>query len=223
VPAAIIRPADYSGFLFLATLGGVIKRIRLEELPGITSNPFVVMNVSDNDALGWARLTSGENEVILATASGQAIRFGEKEVRPMGLQAGGVMGIKMKNETDGLVGLDLIEEDGYLWSITDNGLAKTTPLQAYPHQGRYGQGVINLSLPKDANEVVSVVVGHPKSDLFVKTATGSARQMKLGSAVTGNRPIKPRSVIGLVERNRVTGVAALRKRPEMSGKTKPIE
>jgi len=223
VPAAIIRPADYAGFLFLATLGGVIKRIRLEDLPGITSNPFVVMNVPDDDALGWARLTSGDNEVILATASGQAIRFGEKEVRPMGMPAGGVMGIKMENDTDGLVGLDIFEEDGYLWSITDNGLAKTTPLAAYPQQGRYGRGVINLRLPKDANEVVSVVVGHPKSDLFVKTATGSARQMKLGSAVTGNRPIKPRPVIRIGERNRVTGVTVLRKRPEMSGETNTIE
>ena len=118
---------------------------------------------------------------------------------------------------------NLFKEDSYLWSVTDNGLAKTTPLEAYPRQGRYGQGVINLRLPKDATEVVSVVVGHPKSDLFVKTATGLVRQMKLGSAVTGNRPIKPRPIIRIGERNRVTGVAALRMRPEMSGETKTIE
>jgi len=223
VPAAIIRPADFSGYLVLATLGGVIKRIRLEDLPGITSNPFVVINVPDDDALGWAQLTSGENEVILSTASGQTIRFTEQEVRPMGLPAGGVMGIKMENDTDGLVGLDIFNEEGYLWSITDNGLAKTTPLSAYPRQGRYGQGVINLRLPEEATEVVSVVVGYPKSDLIIKTASGSARQIKLGSAVTGNRPIKPRPIIRLGENNRVTGVVALRMRPEMSGETNTID
>ena len=85
VPAAVIHPAGLTGYLFLATLGGVVKRIRLEDLPGITSDPFVVMNVQDDDALGWAKLTTGEDEVILATALGQAIRFDESEVRPMGL------------------------------------------------------------------------------------------------------------------------------------------
>ena len=129
----------------------------------------------------------------------------------------------MENDTDGLVGLDIFSEEGYLWSITDNGLAKTTPLSAYPRQGRYGQGVINLRLPEEATEVVSVVVGYPKSDLIIKTASGSARQIKLGSAVTGNRPIKPRPIIRLGENNRVTGVVALRMRPEMSGETNTID
>jgi DNA gyrase subunit A len=213
VPAAVVHPAGLKGYLFLATLGGVVKRIRLEDLPGITSDPFVVMNVQDDDALGWAKLTTGEDEVILATALGQAIRFEESEVRAMGLPAGGVMGIKLASDIDGIVGLEVYKEDNYLWSITDNGLAKTTPIKSYPTQGRYGQGVINVRLPKESSEVVSVVVGEPGSDLYVITATESSRHMKLGNAATGNRPIKPRPVIRIGERNRVTGVVAPQSRP----------
>src|SRR5690606_29732339 len=118
-----------AGYLFLATVGGVVKRVRVEDLPGLTTEPFVVMNVPDNDALGWARHTSGQDEVILATKSGQAIRFDEGTVRPMGLPAGGVFGIKLQNDDDGVVALDVARPEGYLWSITDNGLAKATALQ----------------------------------------------------------------------------------------------
>lgn len=213
VATAVIRPAGIKGYLFLVTVAGVVKRIKLEDLPGITGNPFLVMNVPDDDALGWARLTSGHDEIILATASGQAIRFVEEDVRPMGLPAGGVMGIKLANEMDGVVALDLAQEEAYLWSVTDDGLAKTTPLSAYPIQGRYGQGVINVRLPRESAEVVAAVVGLANEDLYVTTAIGSARRMKLGKAVTGNRPIKPRPIVRLGDRNRVTGVVKPISRP----------
>src|SRR5690606_37975041 len=140
----VVIPEAASGYLFLVTIGGVCKRIRLEDLPGITSQPFVVMNVDDRDALAFARLTSGRDEVILATVTGQAIRCHEAEVRPMGLAAGGVMGIKLVDEADGVVSAEVVRPDAFLWSITENGLVKASPLQEYPTQGRYGQGVINV-------------------------------------------------------------------------------
>ena len=87
-------------------------------------------------------------------------------------------------------------------------------LVAYPIQGRYGQGVINMRLPKDASEVVASVVGDAKATLLVITAAGSARKMSLDKAVRGNRPIKPRSIVRLGARNRVTGAVILRHRQE---------
>jgi len=174
--------------------------------------------VPDDDSLGWARLTNGDKQLVLSTASGQVIRFQEKDVRPMGLPAGGVMGIKLANDMDGVVAMDVYRDDGYIWSVTDNGLAKTTPTSAYPIQGRYGQGVINVRLPKGANEVVSTVIGDAKDDIYVMTAGGSARRIKLGTAVNGNRPIKPRPIVRLGDRNRITGAVGLQPRPVM-----PIE
>lgn len=212
--AAAVMPPEADGFLILGTIGGVIKRVRLEDLPGITGTPFLAIKVADEDSMGWAIVTRGQNEIVLATAAGQVIRFREDEVRPMGLPAGGVMGIKLANEADGVVAMEMADADGFLWSITDNGMAKATPLSAYPVQGRYGQGVINVRLPREASEVVAAVIGSSSSTVYVLAASGSVRRMRLDKAVTGNRPIKPRPVVRLGERNRITGVVLLRWRKE---------
>jgi DNA gyrase subunit A len=216
VATALVRPAEATGYLFLTTLAGMVKRVKLEDLPGITGTPFAVMNVSEDDALGWARITHGKDEIILATAAGQAIRFDESEVRPMGLAAAGVWGIKLADDTDGLVAMELASQGEYLWSITDDGLAKSTEMSAYPTQGRYGQGVINVRLPKGSAEVVAVVVGDLKSTLYLTTSTGSVKRTILGKAATGNRPIKPRPLIRIGERNRITGAIAFRIRPAVN-------
>ena len=168
---ALVIPPEATGYVFLTTLGGNCKRIRVEDLPGVTSEPFPVMNVAEDDALGWARLTTGEDEVILATASGQAIRFAESEVRDMGLRAGGVMAIRLEDLADGVVAMDLVRNGRLLWSITDNGLAKASPVDDYPLQGRYGKGVINVNLPAGAAEVVAAV-----GDEGVIVTTGLGRQ-----------------------------------------------
>jgi DNA gyrase subunit A len=213
--AVLVLPAKAAGYLFLTTLAGVVKRLRLEDLPGITTEPFTVMNVPDDDSLGWARLTDGTREVLLATASGQAIRFKEEEVRPMGLPAGGVMGMKLANEEDGLIVMDVVEPDYYLWSITDNGLVKASPLSEYPTQGRHGAGVINVRLPKEATEVVAAVICSETTELLVTTELGSTKKMRLKDGAVGNRSLKPRSVMTVGERNRITGALRLTERPEV--------
>jgi DNA gyrase subunit A len=217
--AVAVIPSDSEGYLFLTTLGGVVKRVRLEELPGITSTPFTLINVADGDSLGWARVTGGSEQVLLATAAGQAIRFKEEDVRPMGLPAGGVMGIKLAGETDGVVAMDVVQSDAYLWTITENGLAKATLMQDYPLQGRYGQGVVNVKLPKGSGAVVTAVVGTANTDLFIKTTDGLVMRVQLGKATTGSRAIKPRSLIKLTQRNHITGAVTPAARPATAPET----
>ena len=197
------------GYLFLTTLAGVVKRIRLEDLPGVTTEPFTIMNVAEDDALGWARMTTGENEVLLATSSGLAIRFSEDTVRPMGLPAAGVMGIKLDNETDGVVGMDLVAPNSFLWSITDNGLAKATPIDEYPLQNRYGQGVINMRLPKGASEVVAAALLTRGTNLIVTTSGGVTKKLGLGDTPVGTRTVRPGPALALAAKARVTGVVLL--------------
>lgn len=214
VSAVLAMPMDMEGYLFLTTLGGTVKRVRVEDLPGITSEPFTVINVADDDALGWARFTSGEEEVVLVTAAGQAIRFKESDVRPMGLPAGGVNGIKLANETDGLIYMGIAEQNGFLWSITDNGLEKATSLDEYPVQGRYGQGVINVRLPKGSAEVVAAVIGNEKDTIYITTVQGAVRRKSLGKTAVGSRAIKPRDMTRIAKSDRPAGVVPQRKRPE---------
>jgi DNA gyrase subunit A len=207
--AAVIVPAGAEGTLFLATVGGLVKRVDLTDLPGVTGDLFTVINVPDDDSLGWAIRTGGQDEVILATALGQAIRFVESEVRPMGLAAAGVMGIKLANEVDGVVSLNKVSPTGYLWSITDNGLAKATLLSEYPVQGRYGQGVINLRLPAGAAEVVTAVICQPDERLLITTAFGVTAQFSLADTAVGSRSIKPQALFTIGERNRIIGALPL--------------
>jgi DNA gyrase subunit A len=211
---AVVVPSNATGCLFLTTLGGVCKRIRVADLPGITAEPFTVISVDDDDALGWARLTTGEDEVILASAAGQAIRFAERDVRIMGLRAGGVMAIKLDDIADGVVAMDLARNGSHLWSITDNGWAKASPLADYPVQGRYGKGVINLNLPAGAAQVVAAVVGEEGTRIIITTELGTAKTIKLGKTKTGSRHIKPEALIRTGDRNGVSGVVRISGRPQ---------
>ena len=176
---------------------------------------FTVIRVEENDALGWAQLSSGEDEIILVTAAGQAIRFKEDTVRPMGLPAGGVMGIKLSDELDGVVAMDLASAGDYLWAITDNGMAKATALDEFPTQGRHGQGVRNVNLPKEAEEVAAAVIGQESDELIINMSTGAARKRRLNEAKIGSRAIKPKALVPVGARTRVTGVVRWLARPEV--------
>ena len=134
----------------------------------------------------------------------------------MGLPAGGVMGIKLAHDADGLVRMDVVKTGGYLWSITDNGLAKATLLDEYPTQGRYGQGVINMRLPKDASEVAAAVTGAADDLVVITTATGNTKKIKIKQTTIGSRHIKPRAVLKIGMRNRITGAVRTQARPEQT-------
>jgi DNA gyrase subunit A len=207
--AAVVLGAedrDEDSYLFLTTIGGVVKRVRLSDLPGVTSESFTVMNVAEDDALGWVLATSGDDEILLATAAGMAIRFKEDSVRPMGLAAAGVMGVKLNGEEDGVTAADIVLPDSHLLSITDNGLAKATPIDDYPLQNRYGQGVINMRLPKGATEVVAALMVNSSSTLFIAASNGTTKKLYLRDVTAGGRTVKPAAVMALALRARVTGL-----------------
>ena len=213
--AAVVRPAGIEGYLTLATLAGMVKRVRLEDLPGVSSDAFTVMNVADDDALGWATITHGNQEIVMATAGGQAIRFSEEEVRAMGLPAGGVMGIKLAGDADGVIAMMAAEANGYLWSVTDDGLAKATAMSEYPVQGRNGQGVINLRLPQESTEVVAAVIGSDTSEVIVVNSQGGIKRTRIGDCKLGSRSIKPAPLMKVGQQSRITGALRLETRPDV--------
>jgi DNA gyrase subunit A len=111
---------------------------------------LIAINLDDGDELGWARLTRGEDEIILVTELGQALRFAEDEVRPMGRTAGGVTGIRLE-DGDYVTSMEVIEPGGELLLVTTRGYGKRTALSEYPVKGRATGGVHTIdknSLPK---------------------------------------------------------------------------
>src|SRR5690606_2469579 len=134
---------------------------------------------------------AGEQEVVLATSSGQAIRFNEESVRPMGLPASGVLGIKLDSDTDGVIGMDIVTPNSFMWSITDNGLAKATPIEDYPLQERYGRGVIDMVLPKGEPAVVATTVLPRCKTLIVTTRGGVTKKIGWSDTTVGTRSVRP--------------------------------
>jgi DNA gyrase subunit A len=144
-------------YVVTATRGGMIKKSEVTEFPGPAAKPFTLVKVNDGDRLGWVQITDGQSDILLATAKGMAIRFSEDDVRPMGLVAAGVIGIKLK-VGDEVIGMDLIPQNGEVFLIASNGQAKRVRQKDFPQQGRYGQGVTAWKLPR-AVRLVGMAIG----------------------------------------------------------------
>jgi DNA gyrase subunit A len=210
VVAALTRPAGLEeGYLFLTSEAGMVKRITMEDLPGLTAHSFQVIGLND-DALGWATWTTGAERVVLVTAEGQAICFEEDDVRPMGLPAAGVKGVKLGGSADRVVSMHVGEprDRASLWVITDSGYAKASALADYPIQGRYGQGVITIKLPDKRSKVAAAAVGFKDDPLIVVTSKGKPKYMRFSLAPHGGRNIKGESIIALGDNEYVVRAVA---------------
>ncbi len=197
ITALTIPPGtDAEGYLFCTSVGGMVKRVTLEDLPGLSAKPFQVMGLS-GDALNWAAWTTGQDQVVLVSAEGQAIRFSEDEVRPMGLPAAGVKGIKLGGKDDKVVGMVVVKPRKSLWVITEYGVAKSSDLDDYPTQGRYGQGVITIKLSKEDGMLAAAAIGTMNDTLVVVTSKGKPKYMRFGLAPRAGRNTRGESIIAL--------------------------
>jgi DNA gyrase subunit A len=133
--------------LLTVTRGGMVKKSLVSDLPGPSAATFRLVNVNEGDRLGWVVLTDGSKEVLLATALGMAIRFNEEDVRPMGLAAAGVNGVKL-GVGDEVIGVQILPGTGELLLIASDGKGKRVEVKDFPAQGRYGKGVIAWELPR---------------------------------------------------------------------------
>jgi DNA gyrase subunit A len=176
-------------YVFTATLQGMLKKTAVEEMPGPTGHSFTMVKVNEDDKLGWVRLTDGQAEILLVTADGMAIRFDENEVRPMGLVAAGVAGIKL-GAHDMVIGMELIPRRGEILLLTSDGKAKRIDKDQFPRQGRYGQGVIAWKLPSTSH-LVGMAAGKPNTRVTVLLDKLSPKVMRLDEA-----PLQARSSAG---------------------------
>lgn len=197
---AAIAVSDFSahGYCMLATARGKVKRVLMEEFASVRPSGLIAMNLEEGDTLGWARLTSGNDEVIFVTQNGQALRFHETKVRAMGRQAAGVQAIKLRKD-DLVTSMDVVEKDGSLLVVTSGGYGKQTPLREYAPKGRATSGIatIDQKALKDIGKIVAARVVQKDDDLTLITANGVAIRIKnktvkqAGRATRGVHLIKP--------------------------------
>ncbi len=176
----------------------MVKKTSLSELPGPSASALVVAKVNSDDQLLDVLLTDGKQDILLVTAGGMGIRFPEEEVRPMGLVAAGVMGIKLAT-IDEIVGCAVVQESALkrgeeLLLVTSNGSAKRISLEDFPRQGRYGQGVIVWKLSRQ-NRLVGMALGKGTDRVvlhFNRLAAKNIRldEVPLQSRTTQGKPVQ---------------------------------
>jgi DNA gyrase subunit A len=199
VTAAIaVSSFESHGYCIMATARGKVKRVDLEEFASVRPSGLIAVNLEEGDTLGWARLTSGKDEVIFVTENGQALRFSEEKVRSMGRAAAGVHGIKLK-KGDAVTSMDVIQPNGALLIVTANGFGKQTPLKEYSAKGRATGGNFTID-PKAipvTGKIAAARVVQMEDDLTIITANGVALRLKVkdvkqaGRATRGVHLIKP--------------------------------
>ena len=199
VTAAIaVSSFESHGYCIMATARGKVKRVDLEEFASVRPSGLIAVNLEEGDTLGWARLTSGKDEVIFVTEMGQALRFSEDKVRSMGRAAAGVHGIRLK-KGDAVTSMDVIQPNGALLIVTTNGYGKQTPLKEYTAKGRATGGNFTID-PKAipvTGKIAAARVVQMEDDLTIITANGVALRLKVkdvkqaGRATRGVHLIKP--------------------------------
>jgi DNA gyrase subunit A len=197
---AAIAVSNFSnhGYCMLATARGKVKRVDMEEFASVRPSGLIAMTLEEGDYLGWARVTSGKDEVIFVTENGQALRFSEQKVRSMGRQAAGVQGIRLK-QGDAVTSMDVVDKEGSLLVVTTGGLGKQTPLNEYTPKGRATGGIstIDQKALKEIGKIAAARVVHKDDDLTIITANGVAIRLKVkavkrsGRATRGVHLIKP--------------------------------
>jgi len=150
-----ISKSDKAANLFMCTMKGVVKKTPFEQYQNVRNSGLITINLDNDDELKWVRMTSGEHEVLISTAQGQAIRFNEKDVRPMGRAARGVRGIRLR-ANDNVIGMDIVEEASNIFVISKYGYGKRTKVDQFTAHARGGVGIRSAVVNEKTGELVGV-------------------------------------------------------------------
>jgi DNA gyrase subunit A len=181
------------GYFMSVSRLGMVKKSLLSDLPGPSANLLTLTKINDNDALCTILFTKGEEDVILATKNGMGIRFNEEDVRPMGLVAAGVGGIKLRG-SDFVVGAGVASRRGEVLLVTNYGKAKRINPEEFPTQGRYGYGVITWKL-KDKEHIVGMMCGLLTHNGVLHFLKAASRLVRVTDAPSCNRMQKGDEII----------------------------
>jgi DNA gyrase subunit A len=198
------RKGSDAKYLFMATRQGTIKKTKIEDFENVRRSGLIAINLDKGDVLGWVKLTAGSDEIVMTTRDGQAIRFKETDVRPMGRSAAGVRGIKL-GEGDEVVGMDKIakgEKGLELLILSQNGLGKRSDLKHYKIQKRGGSGIKTMKVTPKTGKLVGAMItsmANIEDDLILTSEKGTIiripfKSVPLLSRVTqGVRVMKPQA------------------------------
>ncbi|HUZ89557.1 MAG TPA: DNA gyrase subunit A [Candidatus Acidoferrales bacterium] len=210
VTAVFVRPESddpAAQYMLMVTRDGYIKKTRMKEYSSVRRNGLIAINLQANDELLWVSPTSGADDVIIATQLGKAIRFGEAEVRPMGRDTQGVIGIRL-GKTDLVCGMAVAVPGGELLVVTERGYGKRTPLSEYPIHHRAGQGIFTLRVTERVGRLAALrVVTDPEEEILLITTAGMVLRTVVGSISVIGRQTQGVIVMRVSGEDQIVGVA----------------
>jgi DNA gyrase subunit A len=209
-------------FLVMVTARGVIKKVDLTAFSNPRKAGIIAIDLTEDDYLVNVFKTDGDDDILIATRNGKAIRFSEKDVRPMGRTARGVRAISLKSE-DRVVSADAAREDSYLLSVTENGYGKRTVVSDYRKIKRGGQGVINIIASERNGKVVGAVeVGEEVEEVMIVTQKGVMIRQSVEEIRETGRNAQGVRLIRLDEGDRVAAITKMIAEEKEEGET-PVE
>lgn len=209
-----IQRLDQPGAFVFATRAGVVKRTEIVEYANMNAAGLIALNLQEGDELVAVRIGTGDGDVVLATAHGQAIRFAEDDVRTTGRATQGVIGIRLRPR-DRVVSLAVVDEPGsstapvQLLAISELGFGKRTAVVEYPRQGRGGQGVITLRVTDRTGELVSLAPTQGGEELFVLSEGGVLIRTRVDQVSSYGRASQGVTVMRLGASDRVVQATVL--------------
>lgn len=182
------KDASEEGYLFMSTTKGTVKKTPFKDYANIRTNGLIAIKLDEGDELRWIKSTTGQDDVIISTSAGQAIRFNESDARPMGRSARGVRGVRLR-PNDKVVGMDIVEKDDQsLLVLSENGYGKVTKVTNFPSHKRGGVGIKAAVVTAKTGPIISVrTLPENTSEILLISIKGQAIRIGLKDVPTLGR------------------------------------
>jgi DNA gyrase subunit A len=207
--ALVVPDFDEGEYLTMVTRKGRIKRVEVRSFRNVRSSGLIAINLDDDDELGWVKMTRGKEDLIIVSRQGQAIRFAEEDVRPMGRAAAGVMAMRLGKD-DAVTGVDVVVPGQDLLLVTQGGFGKRTSLDEFRCQSRYGKGVRAMHLTPRSGQIVGARVVSAEDEMSCISANGIILRTSVRSVSRQGRYSRGVTIMDLREGDMIASVAVLR-------------
>lgn len=197
---------EKDAFLLMCTRHGIIKKTALREYSNPRKGGIIAINLDPGDMLIDVKRTDGDKEVVIATRDGIAIRFEEKDARPIGRTARGVTGIRLE-KGDEVVGMEVLNPDDILLTVCENGYGKRTALNEYRLQSRAGKGIINIKATERNGKVVGIKVANTGNEVMIMTEQGMSVRIPVDDISVISRNTQGVRIVKLNPGDRVASIA----------------
>ncbi len=197
--------------LIMCTVRGVVKKTPFEQYQNVRSSGLIAINLDDGDELKWIRMTTGDNEVVISTSQGQAIRFHEKGARPMGRVSRGVRGIRLR-PGDRVIGMDIVEEGSDIFVISKYGYGKRTKVAQFTPHARGGVGIRSAVVNDKTGELIGVkTLVSDEEEVIIISSQGQTIRLGLANIPALGRATQGVRIMRLNEGDEVTSLALVEK------------